>query len=73
MAMFCSLPPTFKREVFMARLFLHSWYNFALVLGLCVTVGIAMLVLSHSQYWSAPEAAEIPSPFGHIGELPPLW
>jgi hypothetical protein len=57
----------------MARLFLHSWYNFALVLALCVTVGIAVLVLSHSQYWSAPEAAEIPSPSGHIGELPPLW
>ena len=55
----------------MARLFLHSWYNFALVLALCVPVGIAVLVLSHSQYWS--EAAEIPSPFGHTGELPPLW
>jgi hypothetical protein len=57
----------------MARLFLHSWYNFALVLALCVTVGIAVLVLSHSQYWSAPKAAEISSPFGHTGELPPLW
>ena len=57
----------------MARLFLHSWYNFALVLALCVTVGIAVLVLNHSPYWSAPEAAEIPSPFGHSGELPRLW
>jgi hypothetical protein len=56
----------------MAR-WLHSWYNFTLVLALCVTVGIAVLVLSHSQYWSAPEAAEIPSAFGHTGELPPLW
>ena len=71
--MLCSLRPTFKREVYMARLFLHPWYNFALVLALCVSVGIAVLLLSHAQYWSAPQAAEIPSASGHTGELPLLW
>jgi hypothetical protein len=72
-AMLCSMRPTFKREVYMARLFLRPLYNFALVLALCVSVGIAVFLLSHSQYWSAPQAAEIPSPSGHTGELPPLW
>ena len=57
----------------MTRLFIHPLYNFALILALCVSVGIAVLLLSQSQYWSAPQAAEIPSASGHTGELPLLW
>jgi hypothetical protein len=57
----------------MARLLIHPLYNFALVLALCVSVGVAGLLLSHSQYRSAPQAAEIPSASGPAGGLPLLW
>jgi hypothetical protein len=66
----CSLRLTFKKgEFYMARLLMHLLYNFALVLTLCVSVGVAVLVLRH---YSAPQAAEIPSGSGH-GELPLTW
>ena len=57
----------------MARLLIHPLYNFAWILALCVSVGVAGLLLSHSHFCSAPQAAEIPSPSGHTGELPLLW
>jgi hypothetical protein len=57
----------------MTRLLIHPLYYFALMLALCVSVGVAGLLLSHAHFFSAPEAAEIPSPSGHTGELPPLW
>jgi hypothetical protein len=57
----------------MARLPRHPSYNFALILALCVGVGVAVLVLSQSHLRSAPQAAEIPLPSAHTGELPPLW
>jgi len=57
----------------MARLHIRPLYNFALILALCVSLGVAGLLLSHSHFFSAPEAAEIPSPSGHTGELPLLW
>jgi hypothetical protein len=72
-AMLCSLRPAFKGEVYMARLLIHPLYNSALILALCVSVGVVGLLLSHSQYCSAPQAAEIPSASGHTGELPRLW
>jgi hypothetical protein len=53
----------------MARLLMHLLYNFALVLTLCVSVGVTVLVLRH---YSAPQAAEIPSGSSH-GELPLTW
>jgi hypothetical protein len=48
-------------------------YNFALILALGVSVGVAVLLLSQSHFYSAPQAAEIPSPSGDIGDLPLLW
>jgi hypothetical protein len=57
----------------MTRSLIHPLYYFALMLALCVSVGVAGLLLSHSHFFSAPEAAEIPSPSGHTGELPLLW
>ena len=57
----------------MTRLLIRPLYYFALMLALCVSVGVAGLLLSHPHFFSAPEAAEIPSPSGHTGELPPLW
>ncbi len=43
----------------MTRLLIHPLYYFALMLALCVSVGVAGLLLSHSHFFSAPEAAEI--------------
>lgn len=57
----------------MTRLLIHPLYYFALMLALCVSVGVAGLLLSYSHFFSAPEAAEIRSPSGHTGELPLLW
>jgi hypothetical protein len=57
----------------MARLLIHPLYNFALILALCASVGVAVLLLDRSHFWSAPQAAETPSPSGHTGELPMLW
>ena len=42
-----------------------------LVLALCVSVGVAGVLLSHSHFRSAP--AEIPSDSGHTGGLPLVW
>ncbi len=53
----------------MARFPMRLLYNFALVLTLCVSVGVAVVVLHH---YSAPQAAEIPSDSGH-GGLPLTW
>jgi hypothetical protein len=44
-----------------------------LVLALCVSVGVAGLLLSHSHFRSAPQAAEIPSASGHTGGHPLVW
>jgi hypothetical protein len=57
----------------MARLLLHPWSNFALILALCVGIGVTVLLLNHSHFCSAPQAAEIPSTSGYIGALPLLW
>jgi hypothetical protein len=38
-----------------------------------VSVGVAGLLLSHSHFRSAPQAAEIPSASGHTGGLPLVW
>jgi hypothetical protein len=57
----------------MARLRIYRLYNFALILALCVSIGVALLLFSHSHFWSMPEAAEIPSASGNGGQLPPLW
>ena len=51
----------------------HPSYNFVLILALCASVGVAVLLLSQSQFFSAPQAAEIASPSAHTGELPQLW
>jgi hypothetical protein len=61
-----------KQEVCMARL-LHPLSNFALILALSAGVGLAVLLLNHSRFWSAPRAAEIPSSSGHTGGVPLLW
>ena len=45
--------------------------SFALILALCVSAGVAVLLLSQSQFFS--QAAEIASPSAHTGELPQLW
>jgi hypothetical protein len=47
--------------------------GFALILALCVSAGVAVLLLSQSHFYSAPQAAEIASPSAHTGELPQLW
>jgi hypothetical protein len=47
--------------------------SFALILALCVSAGIAVLLMSQSQFFLAPQAAEIASPSAHTGELPQLW
>jgi hypothetical protein len=52
---------------------LRQLYNFALVLAICASVGAAVLVLGHSHFNSAPQAADIPPAANHAGELPPLW
>jgi hypothetical protein len=57
----------------MTRLLIHPLYNFALVLALCVSVSVTGLLLSHSHFCSAPQAAEVPSASGHTGELPLVW
>jgi hypothetical protein len=36
-------------------------------------LGVAVLLLSQSHFYSAPQAAEIASPSAHTGELPQLW
>ncbi|TMJ95615.1 MAG: hypothetical protein E6G77_20305 [Alphaproteobacteria bacterium] len=59
--------------VCMVRLRVHLLYNFALILALCMTVGIALLLLSDSQFCLMPHAAEIPPVFGYGGQLPLLW
>jgi hypothetical protein len=56
----------------MARL-LHPLSNFALILALSAGVGLAVLLLNHFRFWSAPRAAEIPSSSGHTGGVPLLW
>jgi hypothetical protein len=56
----------------MVRLFRHPLRtSFALIVALCVSAGIAVLLLSQSQL--APQAAEITAPSAHTGELPELW
>ena len=56
----------------MVRLFRHPLRtSLALILALCVSAGIAVLLLSQSQL--APQAAEITAPSAHTGELPELW
>jgi hypothetical protein len=57
----------------MARSSRHRLYNFALVLAICAGVGAAALVLGHSHFNSAPQAADIPPAANQAGELPPLW
>jgi hypothetical protein len=57
----------------MTRLLIHPIYNFALIVALCVGVGVVGFLLTHSHLNSAPQAAEAPSAFGHIGELPLAW
>ena len=57
----------------MARLRVHLLYNFTLILALCMTVGIALLLLGDSQFCLMPHAAEIPPVFGYGGQLPLLW
>ena len=57
----------------MVRLRVHLLYNFALILALFMTVGVALLLLSDSQFCLTPQAAEIPSGFGYGGQLPLLW
>jgi hypothetical protein len=64
---------TNKGDVYMTRLLIHPLYNFVLVLALCVSVGVAGFLLSHSHFFSAPQAAEVPSASGHTGELPLVW
>jgi hypothetical protein len=64
---------TNKGDVYMTRLLIHPLYNFVLVLALCVSVGVAGFLLTHSHFFSAPQAAEVPSASGHTGELPPVW
>ena len=56
----------------MTRSRIHVLYNFALILALCVSIGVALLLLSESHFCSMPQAAEIPSASGH-GELPLMW
>jgi hypothetical protein len=68
----CSLRLTFIGEIYMTRLLIHPIYNFALVVALCVGVAVVGLLLSHSHFYSAPQAAEVPSASGH-GELPLVW
>jgi hypothetical protein len=69
----CSPGVTFIGEVYMTRLLTHPIYNFALVVALCLGVGVVGFLLSHSHFYSAPQAAEVPSASGHIGELPLAW
>jgi hypothetical protein len=57
----------------MARLHIRPLYNFALILALCASVGVALILLSYSHFWAMPQAAEIPSASGHTGQLPLLW
>jgi hypothetical protein len=63
----------FKGGVYMARLRIHLLYNFALILALCVSIGVALLLLSDSHFCSMPQAAEIPSASGLTGQLLLLW
>jgi len=37
----------------MTRLLIHPLYNFVLVLALCVSVGVAGFLLTHSHFFSA--------------------
>jgi hypothetical protein len=57
----------------MARLHIRPLYNFALILALCASIGVALLLLSYSHFWAMPQAAEIPSASGRTGQLPLLW
>jgi hypothetical protein len=57
----------------MALLLLHRFFNFALILALCASIGVAVLLLNHPHFRSAPQAAEVPSISGHTGGLPLLW
>jgi hypothetical protein len=57
----------------MARLHIRPLYNFALILALCASIGLALLLLSYSHFWAMPQAAEIPSASGRTGQLPLLW
>jgi hypothetical protein len=57
----------------MTRSRIHLVYNFALILALCVSIGVALLLLSQSDFCSMPQAAEIPSASGLFGQLPLLW
>jgi hypothetical protein len=63
----------FTGGVYMTRSRIHLVYNFALILALCVSIGVAVLLLSHSDFCSMPQAAEIPSVSGLFGQLPLLW
>jgi hypothetical protein len=57
----------------MARLHIRPLYNFALILALCASIGVALLLLSYPHFWAMPQAAEIPSASGHTAQLPLLW
>ena len=60
----------------MARLRVHLLYNFALIRALSLTVGVALVLLSDSQFCLMPRAAEIPPAVGYGGgyaHLPLLW
>jgi hypothetical protein len=43
------------------------------VLALCVTVGLAGLLLSAPHFRLAAQTAEVPSSSGHSGGLPLVW
>jgi hypothetical protein len=36
----------------MARLHIRPLYNFALILALCASIGVALLLLSYSHFWA---------------------